>query len=237
MKKIPLLLLLLSTYNSFTQKTNNYKYAIVPEKFSFLKEENQYNLNVLSKLFMQKYGFESYLNNDTIPQECRDNIYNKLFLDVTENGNLFTTKLKVILKDFNGSIILTSPEGTSRNKDYFTAYNEALRMAFNNFTELKTHKFSPEKTQLYTQSIENVRDLNPKMVNQKPYVAKITQTGYSIIDENGTTIITLFKTTQNDVYIAEKNNLKGIVTKVGNSWVFEYYKDNQLIMEEINVIF
>lgn len=66
MKKIALLLLLVTAVN-FAQELNQYKYVSVPAKFSFLKETNQYNLNVLSKMYMQQFGFETFL----IPMKCQ----------------------------------------------------------------------------------------------------------------------------------------------------------------------
>ena len=62
MKKIAFLFLLITSL-SFSQNLNDYKYALVPSKFSFLRETNQYNLNVMTKLFMEKYGFVTFMDN------------------------------------------------------------------------------------------------------------------------------------------------------------------------------
>lgn len=237
MKKILVLVLFLSVYNTWSQKINQYKYAIIPSKFSFLKEENQYNLNVLSKLFMQKYGFESYLDNDTIPNQCKENVLNKVFLDIDNKSNLFTTKVKVVLKDFNGSIIAISPEGISRDKEYNRAYNEALRMAFNNFQELKSHRYIESATE---QTIK-ITDAKPiqseKVVTENSLIVKPTQTGYTVTNQEGTTIFILQKTSQNNVFIAEKDNHKGVFLKNNGAWFFEYYVNEQLVIEPVAIQF
>lgn len=66
---------------------------MVPSKFNFLKEENMYNINVLTKLFMEKYGFETYLSNETAPDDFISKICNKVFVVG------ITTRVKVVLKD------------------------------------------------------------------------------------------------------------------------------------------
>ena len=42
---------------------NNYKYVIVPKKYDFLKEEDQFRLNGLTKFLFEKYGenYKSYI--------------------------------------------------------------------------------------------------------------------------------------------------------------------------------
>ena len=52
MKKIALLLLLVSYTFSFAQE--KYKYVIVPKKFKFFKEENKYNTSFIAKSFFER---------------------------------------------------------------------------------------------------------------------------------------------------------------------------------------
>ena len=61
MKKIVLLFVLISGY-AFSQSVNDYQYVIVPAKFNFLKNEDQYRLNTLTKLLLEKYGFKAFLS-------------------------------------------------------------------------------------------------------------------------------------------------------------------------------
>lgn len=55
--KILLLFILISSY-VFSQSVNDYQYVIVPVKYDFLSKEDQYGLNTLTKLLLQKYGFK-----------------------------------------------------------------------------------------------------------------------------------------------------------------------------------
>ena len=112
----------------FAQSTiNQYQYVIVPSKFKFTKQTDQYRLNTLTKLLLQKYGFKSYLESDEISAEIKDSNCNKLYADVISSGNFIRTKIQVVLKDCNGKVRYESGIGTSKEKDFNVAYNQALR--------------------------------------------------------------------------------------------------------------
>ncbi|MEC4004499.1 hypothetical protein OX283_007510 [Flavobacterium sp. SUN052] len=234
MKKFLILLLLVSSLG-FAQNLNQYKYALIPAKFSFLKEPNMYNLNALTKMYMEKYGFETYLDNETYSVDFANNNSEKIYVDVIEKSNLFTTKLRVVLKDYQNKILFTSEEGTSNDKEYKVSYNLALRMAFDNFNVLKGHRYT--KRNNYDSEIKNeIGDSTPVPMGVK-FKTIQNQMGFDVVNENGTVILKLFKTTQKEVFIAEKGNQKGILMKMNNEWVFEYYSNNNLILEQVDVKF
>ena len=135
-KKIVLLFILISGY-AFSQSVNDYQYVIVPIKFNFLKENDKYRLNTLTKLLLQKYTFKSYLSTEQLPAEIENQRCGILYATVSENNNFFMTKVKVVLKDCKDEVVYETEFGTSREKEYATAYNEALRAAFKSFDELK----------------------------------------------------------------------------------------------------
>ena len=177
MKKYIALVLMFST-GVFAQNINDYKYALVPAKFSFFKEDNMYNLNLLTKMYMQKYDFEAYYDNEKYPMDLANNNCSKIFIDVVDNSNMFTTKLKVVIKDCKNNILISSEEGASREKEYKVAYNEALRMAFDNFSVLKRHKFQlPQK---------NAEMIGEPITNQmliKKYNVVATKNGFEYMVE------------------------------------------------------
>ena len=132
-------LLVFSIYFSFTsqlfsQELSNYRYVQVPEKFEFLDEENQYQLNALTAFLLEKYGFE-VLYKDRLPQDV--NVCDILKADVHKKSAIFSSRIYVTLKDCNDRELFTSKVGTSREKDYKRSYQEALREAFTSFEELK----------------------------------------------------------------------------------------------------
>ena len=137
MKKLSVLFAILFTAITYGQKTiNDYKYVIVPEKYEFSKEKNQYQLNALTKFLLEKYGFSTVMKSEEKPKELQSNNCLALEADVENNSGLFVTKLVLQLKDCYGNVIYATEEGRSREKDYKNAYHEALRDAFTSLEDL-----------------------------------------------------------------------------------------------------
>jgi hypothetical protein len=123
---------------------NNYKYVIVPNKFDFLKEDNQYQLNDLTGFLFKKYGFEAVKEDGDYPEDLALNRCLALKSDVLKDSGLFKTKLKIQLKDCNNRVVFTSKLGETREKEYKTAYQLALRDAFTSFEALN-YKYKPSE--------------------------------------------------------------------------------------------
>jgi hypothetical protein len=229
MKKTALFLMLLVSIVTFSQSVNEYKYVIVPTKFSSLKEKDMYRLNTATKFFLIKYGFTAYLSNDSIPTEIVNNNCIKLYADLEENKSLFATKVKVVLKDCKEKVIYETDFGTSREKNYATAYNEALRSAFKSFDQLN-YKYTP-KSSLTTETNINtkVANLNPVLVEASAvetekisttnltenteifYFAQPTTTGFQVVDSEPKIIMKLYKTSQKNLFIGQKGTVSGVV--------------------------
>src|ERR1700744_3426472 len=137
MKRYILVLFLFLSFSAYSQNTiNNYKYVVVPEKFSFLKQNDQYSLNSLTKGLLEYKGFTVYFDNADLPSEVANNRCRALSADLLEKGGMFTTSLTLLLKDCQGNIVFKSKEGKSREKEYKVAYNMALRDAFTSLDQV-----------------------------------------------------------------------------------------------------
>ena len=138
------LLLLVSGANVlFAQsELDPYKYVIVPKKFEFL-EEDQYSLNSLTKFLFEKQGYNTLLEGEEYPREVKDNPCLAATAHVVNNSNMFTTKLKVVMKNCYNDVVYTSEEGRSKIKEYDKTYGDALRNCFVSIGELD-HAFNPE---------------------------------------------------------------------------------------------
>ena len=129
--------------SAFSQSNlNDYKYIIVPKKFDFLKQENQYRLNSLTKFLFEKHGFTTLLEDEAYPNDLNTNRCIALRSNVLKESGMFKTKLKVELKDCNGQVVYTSQKGESRIKEYDKSYNEALRNVFKSF-EAVNYSYAP----------------------------------------------------------------------------------------------
>ncbi|MFB6457787.1 hypothetical protein ACE38W_21130 [Chitinophaga sp. Hz27] len=263
MKGFTLLFLLFVPFLGFSQNSvNNYKYVIVPEKFSFQKDDNQYGLNSTTQLVLGGKGFNAVLDNKQMPAELAGNRCSALTADVIQRKALFVTNLTVILKDCQGNILFKSKEGKSREKDYGVSYNEALRDALSSLDTLhydyngttytapqpsvavqSTHTApvaaptTPAAQSPVMQPAPAPAEMSNKETNGKTLYAQATANGYQLVDTSPKIVLTLYKSTAAEYFIADNGTDKGIVLKHNGEWYFEYYKDGKLITEKLNVKF
>ncbi len=136
--KLPLIaLLLLIHFSSFAQSVNDYQYVIIPEKYDFAKNIDEYQLNSLTQFLFNKYGFDSYRVRDEKPLGLTNGSCEALYADVESTSNYIVSRLKVVLRDCKGEIVYISEQGKSKHKDFKKSYHEALRNAFASIEELK----------------------------------------------------------------------------------------------------
>ncbi|MCL6218328.1 hypothetical protein [Zunongwangia pacifica] len=208
MKKLSVLFAILFTAITYGQKTvNDYKYVIIPEKYEFSKEKNQYQLNALTKFLLEKYGFTTVMKSAEKPAELQSNNCLALEADVQNNSGLFVTKMVLQLKDCYGNVVYASDEGRSREKDYKTAYHEALRDAFTSLEDLnysynedpivaETPKKEPKVIASTTTQVSNAEEEEVEAVEENE------------MDVEDATIATTegkFYTNDNAVYFLKEN--------------------------------
>ncbi|MCX7547880.1 hypothetical protein OS188_07935 [Xanthomarina sp. F1114] len=166
-------LFVISSFSAFAQQSvNDYKYVIVPDKYDFLSEADQYQLNSISHFLFNKYGFTALKEDDTFPQDLRFNPCLALKADVIKDPSLFKTKMKIQLKNCNKEIVYLSEEGFSFEKKYAVAYNKALRDAFLHVQALN-YKYTPNEAILAMGSSANqaskqeIEDLKKEIASLK----------------------------------------------------------------------
>jgi len=135
---------------------NNYKYVIVPKKYDFLKEEDQYRLNGLTKFLFEKYGFLTLMEGDDYPDDLLKNKCLALNSNVINDSGIFKTKLKIELEDCTDKVVFTSVFGETREKDFGKAYTEALRKAFISIEAL-SYKYEPKENILSESQNQEVK--------------------------------------------------------------------------------
>lgn len=243
MRKIVLLFVLISSY-AFSQSVNDYQYVIVPVKFDFLKKDDQYGLNTLTKLLLQKYGFKVYLSSEEIPSNVDNQRCNFLYADVFENNGMIMTKVKVALKDCQGKLLYETQFGGSREKEFAVAYNLALREAGKSFDKLN-YKYNgkseakPEVAETKTEvaipkkSIEltEIYPLYSEPLFAKPY----GESGFQLLTNNTNVpkyVMTIYKTSSSDCYLV--NN--GVLLRKSGKWFLEYYKEDKLVSELLSIV-
>jgi len=144
MKKIFFLFTIVFTisFNSNGQ-LNDYKYIVIPKQFETFSKQNQFQTSTLLKYLFSDNGYTT-VYDDAFPEDLIENGCLALKADLDNNPTLFATKLNIVLKDCKGQVVFTSMEGRTKEKDYKTAYNEAIRKAFKSFEDLN-YKYTPKE--------------------------------------------------------------------------------------------
>ena len=143
---------------------NGYKYVIVPKKFDFLKDANQYRMNELAQFLFEKYGFTAIMEGSDYPDDLAINRCLALRSDVMKDAGLFKTKLNVELKDCNDRVVYVSEVGESREKEYEKAYNEAIRGAF---MSLESLNYQYDASKNLVSNMQPVAQNNNNQVSQE----------------------------------------------------------------------
>lgn len=124
---------------------NQYKYIIVPKKFDGFRNENQYMTSTLIKYLFVENGFTA-VYEDALPDDLNKDRCLGAVVGLKDESGMFSTKLSLILKDCQSKEVFETQEGSSKEKDYKDAYNEALREAFVSFRALN-YAFAPKAEQ------------------------------------------------------------------------------------------
>jgi hypothetical protein len=245
MKACTLFIFVLLTVTGYSQTgINNYKYVIVPERFNFSKEDNQYGLNTTTKLLLEQKGFTAFVGNAELPPAVAANKCSALMADVVQKKGLFVTNLTLLLKDCQGNIIFKSKEGKSREKEFPVAFDLALKDAFSSLNDVPykydsmvvTQQQQPAATPAIPSSAPAPASSAGTDITGTLYAQAIPN-GYQLIDTSPKKVLTLLKTSMPDYFIAEAGISNGIVFKRNEEWFFEYYKDNKLISQKLEIRF
>ncbi|MBP2283193.1 hypothetical protein H4V97_001511 [Flavobacterium sp. CG_23.5] len=244
-KRILLLLLFVASYG-FSQSVNDYQGVVIPLKFDFMKTDNQYRLATLSKFNLNKAGFEAFYTNEAVSKDYNDRC-SLLYLDVIKENAFLATKLYIILNDCNGKVVYKSQSAYTKEKDTQLAYTEVLNKAFQGIYALQ-YKYNGTNTSnkvadapVVSQVIMPTTVLNGSKnvenVTSNLLYAQQTSNGFQLIDSTPKVIMKVFKTSSTNCYIAVKGNVQGVLLAKENQWFFEYYQNDKLISEEIEVKF
>lgn len=246
MKTRILFILFFVAHFGFSQTVNDYKAVIVPVKYDFLKSENQYRLSTLTKANLLKAGFKAFYSNEPIPLEF-SNRCEVLNIDVKEDKAFLLTKLYIVFKDCYGKVVFQSETGKSKEKEFQVAYAEALNNAFLSVYDLGYSYTAPAKAVVNAEpKVTTVVDVATVPVTTTVPVnadaatllyAQATTNGYNLIDSEPKIVMKIYKTSVKDYFTAVKGTINGVLLLKDNQWVFEYYQNDQLVSETVQIKF
>ncbi len=162
------------------------------------------------------------------------------------------TKLYITFKDCYGTIIFQSSIGKSKEKEFDLAYSDALNEAFLSVYALH-YKYNGTKAgskaliiptapveEVPPVGIPNIEVKNLKTSennNASLLYAQPTSYGYQLVDSEPKVVLKAYKTSNPASYMATKGSVQGVLVSKDNQWFFEYYQNDKLISEKINVKF
>jgi len=233
--------LLISIVASAQKTLNDYKYVIVPVKFDFLKEENQYRLNTMTKHNLLKMGFEAFYDNEDRTSTVANDRCNVLYVNVENERGFLSTKLAIVFKDCRNVVVYKSDLGKSKSKEYKTAYTEALEEAFKSLFAFK-YKYNGN-TNVADVEKENVKksevpESSQQIDDTKDYLfAQPIANGYQLIDKTPKVVFKIYKTSQSDYFTVQGEGINGALLKKNGEWILEYYKDDKPVSEKLLIKF
>ena len=203
--------------------------VIVPNRYAFQKEDNQYQLNMLTKFLLEKQGFKVYMESEA-PAELLQNPCATLKADVKNQSNMMTSKVQFLLTDCTNEAVFTSQIGKSREKEFKKSYQEALRNALSG-TELATFKAEYQAPSVASKPA--VPELTTTVAPiSEPLIlflyAKPTNWGYELFDKKTNELqFKLRKINTPDVFLAfdVEEQKYGVLEKDGSTFYkFTFYK-------------
>ena len=244
---------------------NNYKYIVVPLQYDFLKGQDVYRLNTLTKFLFKKNNFDVYFDKQELPDDLFKDRCLALYADVKNvSGGFRKTGIEIILRDCKGVLLFKSDVGKSGDNNHKKRYQSALTDAFKSI-EKQNYEYKPPlkdeskpKVQTEKQKIaeevtatksEEITELNNKVENptakseKQPIVEKketvllatAINNGFQILDANNKTIMILLSTAAEDVFIVKEEN--AIVFKENGKWVYSANDGDVVLRKFLNIKF
>ncbi|VDG81363.1 Uncharacterised protein [Capnocytophaga ochracea] len=205
--------------------------VIVPNRYTFQKEDNQYQLNALTKFLLEKQGLKAYMESE-VPAELLQNPCDALRADVKNQSNMMTSKVQFILTDCANKTVFTSEIGKSREKEFKKSYQEALRNTFegNALATFKSEYKAPVATQTAMATLTpaqptTIAKNNTQIIEEDPYIeflyAKKVDFSYELYDKKTNELHYKIKPTLTpNTFVAYdlKNNEFGVLEKDGSTF-------------------
>lgn len=161
----------------------------------------------------------SALNKGIITQKKLDQ--SKLDQSKKEEVRITTTAKQVLQDD-------------SKLKDEKTKQDEAATAAIINVNK---QEVKINQSAVLSQESTNTKVERTDIANQNILFATPTENGFNLIDATQKVVLELVTTMQPNYFNANVDTKYGIVFKKNNQWVFEYYMEGQLIVEELTIKF
>jgi hypothetical protein len=147
------------------------------------------------------------------------------------------TRIKLVLKDCKELVIFQTPFGSSRDKQFGIAYNQAFRDAAKSFDNLN-YKYNGEAdNKMGTEEKIQYSKVSISSLNYNEVTPIKTPPGFNLLSSDSKVVYNLLQTSVPQVYLATRENLNGIFYSKEAVWYFDYYLNDKLFSEKVAVKF
>ena len=228
---------------------NQYKYVSVPDRFDFMKTNDQYQISSLTQFLLNKKGFNVLESIENYPSDLASNSCLLLDMNIEKIKGFLKTKLEVQFINCKKEVVFRSAIGISKEKDFKMAYHQALRAAFDSIEGLN-YNYEASATIDISAPIETSTAVIPKPIVQTPSAPVVaasvdsvdspelpktlivsTAYGYDITDASGRVLFSIHPTMEEGIFIIDK--LPGIAYKRGKRWMREYVLEKKTFIEPL----
>ncbi|WP_373942489.1 hypothetical protein OEG92_04380 [Polaribacter sejongensis] len=166
---------------------------------------------------------------------------------VVDDSSMFTIKSVIKLQDCNNNVLYTSEVGKSKLKEYKKGYQEAIRRAYETMEDLEYNyntsiavkeKVKPEIVKVKEPAVTvktSVNEINTESNATNVLYAQKKNNGFQLVNLKPEVVFIILNTNKKDVYVIKGKD--GTLYKHGESWIAEYYKNDQLVKEEYQIKF
>ena len=267
MKNIILVLfLIISSLFVFGQEknVNNYKFIVVPDRFDFLKQKDEYKTSSLTKFLLKQNGFIVVLNSEQYPKDLTDNPCSGLKALVLDKSSMFKVKVVIELRDCSNRLLYTSEEGVSRLKEYKKGFQEAIRNAH---ASMNAVIYEPFLLETIGKDKKEIVIINPVLVEEEKDVkidtglaeihnleeaaqvssnndialanntlyAQPKENGFQLINAKPQVVFVILNTGVKDIYVIKDKN--GLLYKKGENWIAEFYDGGEIVVKKYSIKF
>ena len=266
MKNI-ILVLFLTIANLFVfgqeKKVNNYKFIVVPDRFDFLKQKDEYKTSSLTKFLLKKNGFTVFLNSEQYPKDLIDNPCSGLKAFVLDKSTMFKVKVIIELRDCSNRLLYTSKEGVSKLKEFKKGFQEAIRNAHASMIDVVFEPFLLEpigkdkkeivivnpvlvkevkeiKLEVELSVITNIEEaaqVSPtnNIALDSTLYAQPKENGFQLINLKPQVVFVILNTGAKDIYVIKDKN--GLLYKKGENWIAEFYEGGEIVVKKYSIKF
>ena len=95
---------------------------------------------------------------------------------------------------------------------------------------------SNPKLQIKDEVSQTTNEVKEEVVPFQLFAQPIAN-GFQLVDSTPKVVMKLFKTSANNFYIGQKDSQQGVVFNKNNQWYFEYYQNDKLVSEKMEIKF